>query len=131
MNHPKSTALRNPALLAMARGKDCQFRVPYVCNGNQETVVAAHSNMASHGKAGARKADDCYVVFSCYACHSWYDQGAGARNRDESDLIFIEALERQKRLYKQIINDQSMKPKERAASAWALEKMNTEVTCES
>lgn len=127
MNYPKSTALRNPALLAMARGQDCQFRVPYVCNGDPETVVAAHSNMSTHGKAGARKADDCYVVFACHACHSWYDQGAGARNRSESDWMFLAALERQKKLYKRIISDPSTKLKERAASAWALEKMNMEV----
>ncbi len=123
MSHPKTAALRNSNLLAMARGQNCQFRVPYVCNSNPDTVVAAHSNMSEHGKAGARKADDCYVVFACHACHSWYDQGAGSRNRCESDRMFLTALERQKTLYKRIINDSSTKLKERAAAAWALERM--------
>lgn len=123
MNHIKTQPHRNAHLLEMARGQSCQFQVPYVCKFDSSTVVAAHSNMASHGKAGARKADDQFVVYACFGCHSWYDSGDGAKDRQYSDALFMVAIERQKKLYKQIINDPSTKIKDRAAAAWALEKL--------
>ena len=121
----KTTAHRNPHLLALARGKDCLMRVPGVCNHNPETVVAAHSNSAQHGKAGARKADDEYSVWACSACHSWFDQGAGARNREIAMRTFQSALLRQLREWVHIALDQQSKAKDRAAASWALEQLRT------
>jgi Protein of unknown function (DUF1364) len=120
---PKTTAHRNPNLLAMARGKDCLMRVPGVCNHNPETVVAAHSNSGMHGKAGARKADDEYSVWACSACHSWLDQGAGARNREIGQRTFVQALLRQAREWARIAYDPLCKAKDRDAAAWALEQL--------
>ncbi len=70
---PKSVELRCPQLLAMANRRPCLLRIPGICNGDPETTVACHSNQSKHGKAGARKADDHYSVWGCYACHTWLD----------------------------------------------------------
>ncbi len=51
------------------------MRIPDVCNGNPETVVAAHSNQYVHGKGGALKAHDCFVAWACSDCHRELDQG--------------------------------------------------------
>jgi hypothetical protein len=71
---PKTVELRNGPLLAMAEKRDCLLRVPGVCSFDVLTTVACHSNQGVHGKAGARKADDHYSVWGCWACHAWLDQ---------------------------------------------------------
>ena len=72
---PKTEPYRDPTLLEMAKDQPCLLIVPAVCNHRMDTTVAAHSNLSIHGKAGARKADDCYVVDACHACHYWLDFG--------------------------------------------------------
>lgn len=123
MHYPKTTAQRNPHLLSMASGRQCLMNAPGVCNHNPETVVAAHSNSAMHGKAGARKADDQFSVWACHACHAWYDQGGGAIDRELGQRTFIRALLRQTREWARITKDPLSKAKDRAASAWALEQL--------
>ena len=80
---PKTAPYRSPALLEMARGRPCLLLVPGVSNHRTDTTVAAHSNLAIHGKAGARKADDCYSVWACAACHAWLDQGPAPADAKE------------------------------------------------
>lgn len=121
IGHAKTIAHRNPHLLAMARGQNCNLQVPTICNRNPETTVAAHSNSAKHGKAGARKADDNYIVFGCSACHSWLDQGGGARNREQGEFYFNRGLVRQCREWARIAYDPLANAKDRAAATWALE----------
>lgn len=82
---PKPEAYRDPALLEMANGRPCLLMVPAVCNHRTDTTVAAHSNHQEHGKGMGRKADDCYVVDACSACHYWLDFGkAPAAQRDRA-----------------------------------------------
>lgn len=64
---------RSSAYLKEARGQECQVRLEGVCNGNPETVVAAHSNQYIHGKGGALKAHDCFVAWACSDCHRELD----------------------------------------------------------
>ena len=118
---PKTEAKRNPHLLAMAKGKPCLMQVPGVCNNNPETTVAAHSNSHEHGKAGARKADDCYSVWACYACHAWLDQGQGAQNRKVADELFKAAWARQRTEWDKLTD--STNDKDKAAAQWALEQI--------
>ena len=49
------------------------MRIPGVCNGNNETTVACHSNLAAHGKGMGIKADDRYVAWGCSSCHDAID----------------------------------------------------------
>lgn len=116
----KPEAHRNPFLLSMARGQSCLLRVPGVCCGDRDTVVACHSNWAEHGKSGARKADDCYTVHGCRTCHAWLDQGKAPaeEKRERWDMAF--------RWMRAIWWDiaagmQAATPKERAAAQWAID----------
>lgn len=118
---PKPIAARNAHLLALARGQECLMRVPGVCNHDPATVVAAHSNSGAHGKAGARKADDHFSVWACHACHAWYDQGAGARNREAGQRAFEFALGRQLLAWARIAFDPLAKARDKAAALWAID----------
>lgn len=111
---------RNPALLRMARGKPCMLMLDF-CDGGGDTTVAAHSNQAKHGKAGARKANDEYSVWACFACHSWLDQGKGTR--EEKDAAFDLAHKSQILAWREIFDSYSSKDKDREAARWALEKL--------
>lgn len=119
----KSKAARNPHLLAMAKGKPCMLMLP-MCDGGGETTVAAHSNQAIHGKAGARKADDQYSVWGCFACHSWLDQGSAPR--EEKDAAFNAAHKRQVLAWREIADSYTAKPKDQAAAQWALNQLEHE-----
>jgi hypothetical protein len=65
---------RNKKILAHAKGQRCQMRIPGVCNNDSSTTVAAHSNLAAHGKGMGTKAHDIFVCESCSACHDAYDK---------------------------------------------------------
>lgn len=52
-----------------AKGRECQIRIPGVCNGNPETVVLAHLNGGGMG----RKQPDLFGAFACSACHAAVD----------------------------------------------------------
>lgn len=120
---PKEPPNRNRALLDMARGRQCLLRVPGVCQGGTETTVAAHSNWACHGKAGARKASDAYVVNACFSCHSWLDQGPAPKATKQ--MTFMRAHADQVMEWRRIERDPSETPRMRNAARWALEKLNS------
>jgi hypothetical protein len=64
---------RNKKLRESAQGKDCQLRIPGVCNGNPETVVWCHLNGQEYGKGMGHKAHDLFGFYGCSACHDVYD----------------------------------------------------------
>jgi hypothetical protein len=90
---PKTVPYRDRALLDMARGRPCLLMVPGCCSHRLDTVVAAHSNWPDHGKAGARKADDCYSVAACHACHSWLDQGPAPAAQKRAQFMAAHKLQ--------------------------------------
>ena len=55
-----------------ARGRDCQVRLPGICNFNPETTVLAHYRMAGLNGAGI-KPDDIFGAWCCVACHDACD----------------------------------------------------------
>lgn len=119
---PKSIAKRNPHLLAMARNQGCLLKVPGVCNGRQDTTVAAHSNLGIHGKAKARKADDQYHVYACAACHTWLDQGPAPAA--EKTGRFMAAHLWMVDIWRGVAGGfLDGTPKDRAAAAWALDQL--------
>ena len=119
---PKPVEHRNPALLAMARGRDCQMRLPDLCGNRTDTVVAAHSNLAEHGKSLGRKANDQWVVHACHDCHQWLDQGPATYA--EKRASFLAAHARQVAAWSQIAADNTEPLRFRKAAAWALEQIN-------
>lgn len=74
-----------------ARGRDCQVRLPGVCNFNSETTVLAHLNGAGMGM----KKHDLHAAFTCSNCHSAIDmQLATQYTTDELKLAHYEGVER-------------------------------------
>lgn len=120
---PKAEPQRNPYLLSMARGQACTLEVPGICNGDRTTVVAAHSNLSIHGKAGARKADDQYHVYACFACHQWLDQGGAPA--EIKACAFMQAHLWMVDIWRGIVAGFiDATPKDKAAAQWALDRLN-------
>lgn len=67
----KDREFRNPELLKLANGQECQN-----C-GDTYGVVAAHANWLDFGKGKSHKAHDCYHAWLCMRCHAFLDQGTG------------------------------------------------------
>jgi hypothetical protein len=117
---PKPEVHRSQALRDMANGRQCLLQFPDRClNPSTDTTVAAHSNWADHGKAGARKADDCYMVWGCFACHSLLDQSSHLTDA-EKRASFDAAHARQVQEWVRIASDPKEKPRFRKAADWAL-----------
>lgn len=99
----------------------CLLKVPGVCNRDTATTVACHSDWAEHGKAGARRADDCYSVWGCYSCHTWLDQGSADAEvkRSAFDAAFLLQVD----WWSRIAADRSRRDSDRRAAGWALEQL--------
>jgi hypothetical protein len=121
---PKTEAYRDPVLLEMARNRPCLVDDPVICDHSQQPqdTVAAHSNLGIHGKAGARKADDCYSVWSCFCAHSWLDQGKASAA--EKERRFMLAHMRQVLAWRLIAMDPQEPERFRKAARRALERLN-------
>ncbi|MDR6887864.1 MULTISPECIES: nuclease domain-containing protein [Variovorax] len=119
---PKTVKQENRTLLNMAKGQRCLLQVPGTCSGDTATTVACHSNWSVHGKAGARKADDQYTVYGCFACHTWLDQGpAPAAEKIER---FAAAHRWMVAIWQDIVAGmQPATPRERRAAQWALDHL--------
>ena len=63
--------MKSPAITNSARGKECQFRLPGICNGNHETVVFCHAPSRS---GMAKKSPDYWGAYGCHACHAVMDR---------------------------------------------------------
>ncbi|MES2910601.1 MAG: nuclease domain-containing protein [Pseudomonadota bacterium] len=111
----KDLTPRNPALLALAKGRPCMFRIPGICNHNPATCVACHEN---EGKGMAIKASDARSAVGCSACHEAYDRGPALRKVKRG--WFAVAHARQMLDWARIVGDFSESPKNRKAAHWAL-----------
>ncbi|OBX05744.1 phage protein [Gallibacterium genomosp. 3] len=56
-----------------AKGRECQVRLPGICNHNPETVVLAHFRMAGINGVGM-KPDDMFGAWACSSCHDEIDR---------------------------------------------------------
>lgn len=75
-----------------ARGKECQIRIPGVCNGNPETVVLCHLGGGGMGT----KRSDIHAAYGCSDCHDVVDGRNAALRRILPDgdlrLFFYEGV---------------------------------------
>lgn len=80
-----------------ARGRDCQIRLPGVCNFNPATTVLAHYRLA--GISGmSMKSPDLLGAWACSACHAHVD----THKDDATARAFLEGVLRtQARLIKE------------------------------
>lgn len=65
----KQKRFKSPKIMNFARGRDCQIRIPNVCNHNPETSVMAHIGGGGMGT----KNSDLFVAISCSECHKTVD----------------------------------------------------------
>jgi len=60
-----------------ARGRECQIRVPGVCNHNPETTVLCHIHVPSLSGGMGKKSHDVFASYGCSACHDFVDGRTG------------------------------------------------------
>mgnify|MGYP003406180254 CR=1 FL=1 len=63
--------IHSSKLRASAKGQQCTFQIPGVCNHNPETTVLCH--IRDDVKAMATKANDISAAFGCFSCHEAID----------------------------------------------------------
>lgn len=68
----QAKAARASKIRKFAKGKDCQLRLPGVCNHDPETSIAAHLRIAGTCGTGC-KPSDLLTVIGCSACHDVID----------------------------------------------------------
>lgn len=82
-----------------AKGRECQIRIPNVCNGNSETVVLAHlNNKPLFGVGIGQKVPDLFGAWACSACHEvvdvdrCYHDGNCWQDQDHVRMLFYEGV---------------------------------------
>lgn len=74
-----------------AQGRECQVRLPGICNGNSETVVLAHFRMAGLCGVGM-KPNDLFGAWACSACHDEIDRRTRRTDADEAHMAHLEGV---------------------------------------
>lgn len=74
-----------------ARGRDCQIRIPGICNFNPETTVLAHYRLAGTCGMGM-KPDDEQGAWACSACHDEVDRRTRQLDETEARLMHAEGV---------------------------------------
>lgn len=85
--------MRQSKLTKAARGRECQVRIPGVCNGNPETTVLAHYRMAGTCGVGF-KPNDLQGAWACAACHDACDGRSKTISRAEARQYHAEGVMR-------------------------------------
>lgn len=82
-----------------ARGRECQVRIPGICNGNPDTSVLAHYRLA--GTCGtATKPPDTQGAIACSSCHDAIDSRIKTHyTRDELRLMHAEGVFRTQQIW--------------------------------
>jgi Protein of unknown function (DUF1364) len=81
-----------------AKNRDCQVRLPFVCNYRNETTVLAHLGGAGMGI----KRDDIHAAFCCSNCHDVIDGRVGfdtELNREDIQIYFYQAIIRTQEIW--------------------------------
>lgn len=63
---------RSVNLCKEARGRECQIRIPHICNFDAETTVLAHYRLSGISGVGL-KPPDSQAAFACSSCHDAMD----------------------------------------------------------
>ena len=78
-------------LRKLAKGRDCQVRLPGICNGNPETVVLAHFRMAGLAGVGMKPAD-LFGAWACSACHDEIDRRTRHMSADDARRCHLDGV---------------------------------------
>ncbi|TMS82482.1 DUF1364 domain-containing protein [Pseudoalteromonas sp. S554] len=91
----KTPPIKSKKIRESAKGKDCQVRIPGVCNFNPETTVLAH---VGRGSGVAQKCDDIHSAYACSDCHDVIDGRVREGNADEIIIYAYEGMVRTQKL---------------------------------
>ncbi len=80
-------------LTKMARGRDCQVRLPGICNRDPETTVLAHYRLAGTCGMGI-KPHDLLGAWACSSCHDEIDRRTRHIDSNSADLAHLEGMVR-------------------------------------
>lgn len=81
-------------LTKMARGRDCQIRLPGICCFDPETTVLAHVRLPGVSGFGI-KAHSMLGAWACYRCHQAVDSPAThGLDRDAAMLAHLQGVMR-------------------------------------
>jgi hypothetical protein len=83
-----------------AKDRDCQMRIPGVCNFDNTTTVLAHVRRGSVAGMGQKPPDVC-AVLACSNCHDVIDRrnNMGAYTPIEMDTMILDGLCRTLKLW--------------------------------
>lgn len=85
--------MKQTKLTKAARGRDCQVRLPGICNGNSETTVLAHYRLA--GTCGtSMKPNDLQGAWACSSCHDEIDRRTRLMDHETARLFHLEGMVR-------------------------------------
>lgn len=74
--------IKKSALRESARDKECQARIPGVCNFDERTTVLAHLNTGGTGG----KAHDIHAAYMCSNCHDVFDRRVTVKEYSYDDI---------------------------------------------
>ncbi|MFC6122586.1 DUF1364 domain-containing protein [Citrobacter bitternis] len=80
-------------LCKAARGRECQVRIPGVCNGNDETSVLAHIRLTGLCGTGI-KPPDLIATIACSACHDEIDRRTRLVDAEYAHVCALEGMAR-------------------------------------
>lgn len=96
MSLNKSLRHESKKLRDSARGRECQVRIPGICNHNDETTVLAHLN----GGGAGTKQSDLFATFCCSSCHDAVDGRVQTKYfNDELDLMLLQGMVRTQQIW--------------------------------
>jgi len=76
-----------------ARGRECQVRIPGICNHNAETSVLAHIRLAGICGVGI-KPPDLIETIACSACHDEIDRRTRVVDAEYAKECALEGMAR-------------------------------------
>jgi len=81
-------------LRQLARGRECEVRLPGICNHNPETTVLAHYRLSGLSGMGIKPLD-IIAAYSCSCCHDAADRRTHMElDRDYVRLALAEGVMR-------------------------------------
>ena len=76
-----------------ARGRECQLRLPLICNHDPATTVLCHIRRGNTAGKG-QKPNDLLGVVACSACHDELDRRTWRLEQSELDRYLIDGWAR-------------------------------------
>lgn len=74
-----------------ARSRQCQVRMPGICNGDETTVVLGHLRMSGLCGMGL-KPHDLFGAWVCSSCHDEIDRRTRITDADYAHTLFLEGV---------------------------------------